>query len=249
MPALFVSDLHLHPARPETARLFGEFLAGPAAGAQALYILGDLFDAWAGDDDLVVPFNAGICGAMRKASGSGTAIFLLPGNRDFLVGADFCAATGARLLPDEIVVDLDGTRALLLHGDTLCTDDADYQRFRATVRGAPWQRDFLALPWPERRARIERLRAHSEQEKQAKPREIMDVAAAAVVAAFRRHGVGRMIHGHTHRPARHVLDVDGRSCERWVLPEWSESGGYLACGAGEWRALPFPPASSARDDT
>lgn len=236
---LFASDLHLCPARPGTVHLFERFLAGPAREAEALYLLGDIFEYWAGDDDLADSFNARLCAAIQKVGAGGTAIFFLPGNRDFLVGEKFCAATGARLLPDEIVVDVAGARTLLLHGDTLCTDDADYQRFRAMVRNERWQRDFLALPLAERRARIEQLRANSEREKQGKPSEIMDVAAASVVAAFRCHEVGRMIHGHTHRPARHALDIDGRPSERWVLPEWTEAGGYLACDAAGCRAVPY----------
>jgi UDP-2,3-diacylglucosamine hydrolase len=237
---LFASDLHLCPARPGTVHLFERFLAGPACAAEALYLLGDLFEYWAGDDDLADPFNSAICAAIKKVGAGGTAIYFLPGNRDFLVGEKFCAATGARLLPDEIVIDVDGTRTLLLHGDTLCTDDADYQRFRAMVRDERWQRDFLTLPLAERRARIEQLREKSEHEKQTKAGEIMDVAAASVLAAFRCHEVVRMIHGHTHRPARHLLDVGGRACERWVLPEWSAAGGYLACDASGCRAVAAP---------
>ena len=146
--------------------LFERFLAGPAREAESLYLLGDLFDYWAGDDDLADPFNARVCAAIK---GIGRPIFVLPGNRDFLVGREFCAATGAVLLPDEIVVDLAGTRTLLLHGDTLCTDDVDYQRFRTMVRAPHWQHEFLALSLAERRARIEQLRASSEREKQGKP--------------------------------------------------------------------------------
>lgn len=240
---LFASDLHLCPARPGTVHLFERFLEGPARAAAALYLLGDVFEYWAGDDvlsDLADPFNARLCAAMQKVGAGGTALYFLPGNRDFLVGERFCAATGARLLPDEIVVDIAGTRTLLLHGDTLCTDDADYQRFRAMVRDDRWQREFLALPLAERRARIEQLRANSEHEKQGKPYEIMDVAPSSVLAAFRCHEVTRMIHGHTHRPARHALDVNGSACERWVLPEWTASGGYLACDADGCRAVAYP---------
>jgi UDP-2,3-diacylglucosamine hydrolase len=238
---LFASDLHLCPARPGTVHLFERFLAGPAREAEALYLLGDLFEYWAGDDDLEDPFNAGICAAIKKVGAGGTAIFFLPGNRDFLVGEEFCKATGAKLLPEEIVVDLAGTRTLLVHGDTLCTDDADYQRFRAMVRDERWQRDFLALPLAERRARIEQLREKSEQEKQGKTYEIMDVASGSVQAAFRCNEVHRMIHGHTHRPARHELEIGGTIAERWVLPDWSETrGGYLACDAAGCRAVPFP---------
>lgn len=236
---VLASDLHLCPARPGTVHLFERFLAGPAREAEALYLLGDVFEYWAGDDDLVDPFNARICAALQDVGAGGTAIFFLPGNRDFLVGEAFCTTTGARLLPDEIVVDLAGTKTLLLHGDTLCTDDADYQRFRAMVRDKRWQREFLALPLNERRARIEELRAKSEHEKSGKPYEIMDVAASSVAAAFRCHEVFHMIHGHTHRPARHILEIDGRTAERWVLPEWTEIGGYIACDSAGCRALPF----------
>ncbi|MBU0751247.1 MAG: UDP-2,3-diacylglucosamine diphosphatase [Gammaproteobacteria bacterium] len=237
---LFASDLHLCPARPGTLHLFERFLEGPARQAAALYLLGDVFDYWAGDDDLAAPFNARICSAIEKVGAGGTAIFFLPGNRDFLAGPAFCAATGARRLADEVVVDVAGSRTLLLHGDTLCTDDADYQRFRAMVRSERWQRDFLALPLTERRAHIEQLRANSEREKQGKAYEIMDVAASSVTAAFRCHEVSRMIHGHTHRPARHALDIDGRPGERWVLPEWTQDqGGYLACDVGGCRAIAF----------
>jgi UDP-2,3-diacylglucosamine hydrolase len=239
---LFASDLHLCPARPGTVHLFERFLAGPARDAAALYLLGDLFEYWAGDDDLADPFNAGVCEAIQKVGASGTAVFFLAGNRDFLAGEKFCEATGARLLPEETVIDVAGTRTLLLHGDTLCTDDADYQRFRAMVRDPRWQRDFLALPLAERRARIEALRARSEQEKQGKTYEIMDVAPGSVMAAFRCQEVGRMIHGHTHRPARHEVDLGGgRIAERWVLPDWSETtGGYLACDADGCRAVAYP---------
>jgi UDP-2,3-diacylglucosamine hydrolase len=219
--------------------LFERFLSGPARQADALYLLGDVFEYWAGDDDLADGFNAAICAALKKVGAGGTALFFLPGNRDFLVGEAFCAATGARLLPDAIVVDLAGTPTLLMHGDTLCTDDLAYQRFRAQVRSEEWRRDFLALPLAERRARIEQLRERSEQEKSGKPYEIMDVNAAAVVLALRCHGVTRLIHGHTHRPAHHAIEVDGRACERWVLPEWSGTGGYLACDATGCRLVPM----------
>jgi len=237
---LFASDLHLCPARPGTVHLFESFLAGPAREAAALYLLGDLFEYWAGDDDLADPFNAAICDAIAEVGAGDTAIFFLPGNRDFLVGERFLAATGATLLPDEIVVDIAGTRTLIMHGDTLCTDDAEYQRFRAMVRDERWQRGFLALPLAERRARIEELRMKSETEKQAKTGEIMDVSPSSVMAAFRCHEVSRMIHGHTHRPARHGVDLGGRTGERWVLPEWSGRGGYLACDATGCRLRQWP---------
>jgi UDP-2,3-diacylglucosamine hydrolase len=235
---LFASDVHLHPSRPHTARRFGEFLAGPARSAQALYLLGDLFDAWAGDDELPDPFNAGICAALGAVAAGGTQLYFLPGNRDFLVRDGFAAATGATLLADETRIDLAGVPTLLLHGDTLCTDDHAYQAFRATVRSADWQRDFLARPLAERKAEIAALRARSEAGKRAKPMALMDVNEAAVRQAYATHGVARIIHGHTHRQALH--SYAGR--ERWVLPDWDGTGGALACDASGCRWLDFTPS-------
>lgn len=239
---LFVSDLHLHPSRPHTARLFHDFLAGPARGAAALYVLGDLFDAWAGDDDLDDPFNAAVCADLAALAATGTRIFFIPGNRDFLVGDDFAQAAGLTLVADETVVDLAGTPTLLLHGDTLCTDDAEYQAFRADIRSEQWRHDFLALPLAARKAEIERLRSRSEGEKRVKPLALMDASAATVDQAFAQHGVVRMIHGHTHRAARHEHPVGGRACERWVLPDWDAAGGYLACDPTGCHAHTFPAA-------
>lgn len=240
LTTLLVSDLHLHPSRPETARLFSGFLTGPAADAKALYILGDLFDAWAGDDDLADPFNAGICTTLKACAQAGTRLFFLPGNRDFLAGDGFTDAAGVTPIADETVVDIGGVPTLLLHGDTLCTDDREYASFRDQVRSEAWRRDFLARPLAGRKAEIETLRHRSEQEKRGKPLALMDASEAAVREAFRRHGVTRMIHGHTHRQARHEHDVDGRACIRWVLGEWDASGSALACDAAgcRWRAFP-----------
>lgn len=233
MPTLFVSDVHLHPSRPETARRFREFLAGPARGAEALYILGDLFDAWAGDDDLPDPFNAGVCAALKALADAGTRVFFLPGNRDFLVRDAFAAAAGATLVADGTIVEAGGLPTLLLHGDTLCTDDRAYQEFRATVRSDAWQRAFLAKALAERKAEIASLRARSEAGKRVKPMELMDVSAAAVDEAYATYDVMRIIHGHTHRQACH--QNGGR--ERWVLPDWDGPGGALACDASGCRWL------------
>jgi len=234
--ALLISDLHLHPSRPETAQRFDKFLAGPARQAKTLYILGDLFDAWIGDDDIADPFNANICGALR-ACAAGTRIFFLPGNRDFLVGSAFAAASGITPIDDETVVTLGGVPTLLLHGDTLCTDDREYQDFRRMVRAEPWQREFLAKPLTERKRIADELRGRSEAEKREKPMALMDVSAAAVAQAFATHMVNRIIHGHTHRQARHAYEAG----ERWVLPEWDGSnGGALACDANGCRWLTVP---------
>lgn len=239
--ALFVSDLHLTARRPEAASLFISFLGGPARNAGSLYILGDLFDAWAGDDDLVDPFNARISTALADLAKAGTALFFLPGNRDFLAGQQLAVSSRLTFIDDETVIDLAGTPTLLLHGDTLCTDDADYQRFRAMVRTPEWQRQFLALPLTQRKAKVEELRAMSETAKGDKAYELMDANADAIADAFRRHGVRRIIHGHTHRRARHEHNIDGQARERWVLGDWHDAlGNALAVDAAGCRWLNIP---------
>ncbi|MBI5921504.1 MAG: UDP-2,3-diacylglucosamine diphosphatase [Betaproteobacteria bacterium] len=239
---LFVSDLHLSATRPAISRLFQDFLAHQARQADQLYILGDLFEYWAGDDDLSDPFNASICAALRQLAESGTQIFFMPGNRDFLTDADFARASGLSVLTEPQVVDIAGFSTLLLHGDTLCTDDAAYQEFRNKVRSSAWQENFLAQPLAERKAQIEALRRQSNQEKQFKSAAIMDVNPAAVAAVLRSHGYPRLIHGHTHRPARHRHQVDGHTCERWVLGDWYDSGNYLHCDETGCRYLTLPAA-------
>jgi UDP-2,3-diacylglucosamine hydrolase len=238
--SLFVSDLHLTARRPETTDLFIDFLAGPARKASALFILGDLFDYWLGDDALDDPFSKRVCLALADLAAAGTSTFFLAGNRDFLTGKDFAAASGLRFIAEPTVCDVAGQPTLLLHGDTLCTDDTDYQAFRATVRSEAWRQDFLARPLAARKDYVEALRARSETEKQTKPYELMDTNAEAVADAFRRHDVARMIHGHTHRQACHQLVVDGRPCQRWVLGEWGASGNALTCDAGGCRWLRLP---------
>jgi UDP-2,3-diacylglucosamine hydrolase len=234
---LLVSDLHLSVRRPETTALFLRFLAGPARTAPTLYILGDLFDYWAGDDDLDDPFNARIVGALAKLAGAGTQTFFMPGNRDFLAGQQFGVSSRLTFLEDPTVVDLAGTPTLLMHGDTLCTDDTDYIVFRTMARSPQWQAGVLAKPLAERKLLLDSLRAQSEAAKQTKDYETMDANAGAIVEAFRRHGVRRLIHGHTHRRARHEHLVDGRKCERWVLGDWHERGNALAVGSDGCRWL------------
>lgn len=240
MATLFISDLHLCPSRPQTSRLFLDFLTGPARQAGALYILGDLFEYWAGDDDLDDPFNAETCAALRTLSDSGVSSFFMAGNRDFLAGEGFARAAGLTLLPDPTLVDVAGTSTLLMHGDTLCTDDAAYLAFRDEVRSPEWRQAFMALPVDRRKAQIEALRRESETQKRIKPMDIMDVNADAVLQALTFHRCARLIHGHTHRPARHSLVIDGRACERWVLPDWYETGGYLACDEDGCREVALP---------
>ena len=229
---LLVSDLHLSPARPGTTAAFIGLLDGAARDADVLYILGDLFDYWIGDESVDESAVRPVIAALAAVSAAGTSIRFMHGNRDFLVGRRFAEATGIQLLPDPLLVEIGGVPTLLLHGDTLCTEDTGYNGFRATVREAAWQRAFLARPLAERRAEALRLRALSEREKQSKSAEIMDVTPSEVLRMLRASGYPRMVHGHTHRPMRHVHPVDGRCCERWVLPDWQDSATGLAATGG-----------------
>jgi len=236
---LFISDLHLTEERPEATERFIAFLEDKARAAEALYILGDFFEYWIGDDDLGEPFNAVVAGLLADLTRRGVPVYLMHGNRDFLIGERFCAATGARLLQDPVVQTIQGEKTLLVHGDTLCTDDLDYQAWRRKARDPAFQADFLAKPLPERRRAVGQMREKSKQVVQEKTAEIMDVNDEAVRQALRRHGVRRLIHGHTHRPGRHALEVDGQRCERWVLPDWYGRGGYVEVGRRGPRLVRF----------
>lgn len=231
----FLSDLHLSAATPGIARRFLAFLDGPACGADAVYILGDLFEAWAGDDDLGDPFNAGIIDALRRLADSGTEIGFIPGNRDFLVGPQFAAAAGVNLLADPTILSLPTWQFILSHGDQLCTDDIAYQNFRHEVRSPAWCDTFLAKPLAERKALIAAMRQQSMHNKKNKSASIMDVNIGTTDDFLREYGYATLIHGHTHRPAQHDHIVDGIHCERWVLSDWHEdatgasaNGDYLA---------------------
>ena len=237
MSTLFISDLHLCSGRPQSTRAFFGFLGREARGADALYILGDLFEYWAGDDDLNDPFNAEVVAALARLVAGGVPVYLMHGNRDFVIGAAFARASGVQLLPDPTLLDLYGQAVLLMHGDTLCTLDLEYQAFRREARSQAWIERLLGQPLAERKAAVEALRRKSEQEKRIKAPEIMDVAPAEVEAQLRRHGYPRLIHGHTHRPARHLHIVDGHACERWVLADWYGGGSYLVCDAIGCRAV------------
>ncbi len=227
MTALFISDLHLDDTRPDITVALLRFLAEQAPAAEALYILGDLFEAWIGDDDSSALADA-VASALRTVSDGGVPIHFVHGNRDFLIGPDYAAHCGMRLLAETTVLDLYGIRTLLLHGDTLCSDDIAYQSFRAQVRQSEWQRQFLAQSLADRRAFAAEARARSQAHTRSTTMDIMDVAPAAVADAFRVHGADRMIHGHTHRPAIHPpLDVDGRDAQRIVLGDWHRQGSLL----------------------
>lgn len=239
MPSLFISDLHLTEERPEANERFIELLEGKARAADALYVLGDFFESWIGDDDLEASFNAVVAGLLGDLARRGVPVYLMHGNRDFLIGERFCAVIGAKLLADPTVHDIQGVRTLLMHGDTLCTDDLDYQNWRRIARSEAWQREFLAKSLAERRRVIVGMREKSKEVVQAKPADIMDVNDGAVAEAMHAHGVTRLVHGHTHRPGRHALTIDGRPAERWVLPDWYGRGGYLEIGRGAPRLVRF----------
>jgi UDP-2,3-diacylglucosamine hydrolase len=223
---LFVSDLHLDASAPAAVEQFLTFLRTHAAGAEALYILGDLFEAWVGDDDTGADKKV-VREGLRALTSSGVACFVLHGNRDFLLGRNFCDHTGCRLLPDPVVAEFDGERVLLTHGDALCTDDHSYQELRSIVRTAPWQRRFLALPLADRELLANQARAGSRQHTARAIPKIMDVNPEAVATAYRVTGVRRIIHGHTHRPGIHDTTVEGTRAQRIVLGAWYEQGSYL----------------------
>jgi len=235
MTTLFISDLHLDPARPEITALFLAFLDGEARGADALYVLGDLFESWVGDDD---PSEAGDAVATRFAAlaDAGVPVAFMHGNRDFLVGHDFARRARMTLLPDPAVIDLHGRPVLLTHGDLLCTGDLEYQAVRAQLRNPAWQAHMLAQPLSARLAFAQQARDAS-QARAATLRtagtmeSITDVAPATVEEWFVRYGVDTMIHGHTHRPAVHALQVAGRGCRRIVLGDWFEQGSVLRAHA------------------
>jgi UDP-2,3-diacylglucosamine hydrolase len=226
MTALFISDLHLDESRPHIVELFMRFLADEARGTDALYILGDLFESWIGDDD-DAQLPARVAQALRALRDSGVPIYFMHGNRDFLLGTDYAARAGLRLLADPTVIDLCGERVLLMHGDTLCTDDVDYQKFRTLVRDPAWQQQFRAKSLTERRAFAAQARGESRKQTAMKQAEIMDVNQDAVASTLRTHGVRKLIHGHTHRPATHRFDLDGHSAERIVLGDWYEQSSVL----------------------
>ena len=223
---LFISDLHLDESRPVMVAQFERFLQEVAPGADALYILGDLFEYWVGDDSIALPFPARIA-SLLKAASARVPTWFMQGNRDFVASAGFASGTGSELIDDPTRIDLYGTPTLLMHGDTLCTGDATYQAFRKQVRDPKWQAAALARPIAERIAIAQDMRLKSEGAKQGKAMAIMDVAPEAVEHAFVDSGCTQMIHGHTHRPARHIHRVGGTDRIRWVLADWYDRASYL----------------------
>jgi UDP-2,3-diacylglucosamine hydrolase len=226
---LFISDLHLDAARPDCMHAFLNFLQLHALNAESLYILGDFFEAWVGDDEDSALANT-VRAALRKVSAAGVRVYFMRGNRDFLVGSRFAGDCGLSLLPDHAVISLYGEPVLLMHGDLLCTDDTAYQQFRQQVRSAAWQTQFLSQPLAARKAFAEQARAASKQHQQnqmAVSESIMDVNAQAVIDTMALYGVRKLIHGHTHRPAVHSLSVKNQAANRIVLGDWYEQGSML----------------------
>ena len=232
--ALFVSDLHLQPEMPQTAQSFFGFLQDHAYRAEQLYLLGDIFEAWAGDDDVADAFHARVVQVLRAVAQGGTQVFWMAGNRDFLVGEGFAQAVGLTLLPDPFVTTIAGRLLVLTHGDAWCTDDEAYMQFRAQVRSPEWQAAFLALPLERRKQIVEELRAGSRAAQKNKSYDIMDVNDDAIAALFARSAAPVMIHGHTHRPARHAHDVAGVQRQRYVLSDWDLEG---SSPRGDWLAI------------
>ncbi|MGD9582379.1 MAG: UDP-2,3-diacylglucosamine diphosphatase [Lysobacterales bacterium] len=247
MATLFLSDLHLDASRGDIAAALTGLLRGPARQAKALYLLGDLFESWIGDDD-PEPLAAAVAAELAALSASGVPVYFQHGNRDFLLGRDYADRAGMRLLGEHHLIDLYGVPTVLLHGDTLCSDDHAYQRLRREWRAPAWQAAFLAQTLDQRRDFAARARAESRAHTAVAASDIMDVNAVAVGDCFRRHHVTRIIHGHTHRPAIHPLQrVDGRDCQRIVLGDWHRAGSVLRVSENslELFELPF---SAARDN-
>lgn len=234
--ALFISDLHLAESLPRTTGAFLDFLSREARQSERLFILGDLFEYWAGDDDIGHPFNRRILSAIRELSRTGTAVFWLPGNRDFLTGEHFLQESGATALPDLHVAEIGGQKVAVAHGDAQCLGDTDYLAFRAMVRNPQWQRQFLATPLAQRKLMIEKFRKDSARENAGKSEAAWDVTPAAIDAVFSQTGADIFVHGHIHRPGSHRHGPR----MRYVLPDWeldqAERGGWLELASdGQFR--------------
>ncbi len=222
----FISDLHLCPQRPDITQAFYRFLETEANKAEALYILGDLFELWLGDDDDTQDYQE-IIQALKHYSSLGTQLFVMRGNRDFLLGQDFAQSTNAQLLDDPTLIQLNQQPTLLMHGDSLCTLDQEYMAFRQMVRNPLWQQDMLAKPLSERKTIAAQMRTHSRSMNSRKADDIMDVTPGEVIDIMSSQNTLRLIHGHTHRPARHRIDLNGQAAERIVLGDWDTLGWYL----------------------
>lgn len=234
-----ISDLHLEASSPERCDAFFRFIEENAADANRLFILGDFFDAWIGDDE-DDPFYLVILNTLKKWVDDGLYIAFTHGNRDFLIGMGFAEITGVELLREEQVVQFGDVPVLLLHGDSLCTDDVEYMQFRQQVRDPEWQQQVLQLPLDQRRVMAQQLRAQSQSMNAMKADDIMDVNQAQMVSAFKRHNVSHMIHGHTHRPAIHDVNVEGTPATRYVLGDWQDKGWYIRWDGSGFELQDFP---------
>ena len=234
MSTLFISDLHLHPSRPAIIECFLTFLKQQQGQAEALYILGDLFETWVGDDH-PEPSYQPVKSALKAFSNAGTPAYLMHGNRDFLLSGQFTAETGCCLLPDPTRIDLYGTATLLMHGDSLCSDDKDYQRLRSRVRDPAWQQDILGLPLEQRLKMAQQARQLSAQSKQGKDETIMDANQDAIRRSVEKNQADLLIHGHTHRPGIHTFRHNGREITRIVLGDWYETGSVLSIDHQGWQ--------------
>lgn len=236
MTVLFISDLHLDAQLPQVTHLLESFVEQESAAAEAIYILGDLFEVWVGDDD-DRPATRHFIDILRRMTATGTPVYVMHGNRDFLLGEQFCADTGCQLLPDPSVVELYGKRVLLMHGDSLCTDDVEHQKTRQLLHSPAWQQEFLAKPLAERIRLAEQYRHMSREQTGSKPEAIMDVNADSVVTIMKHYDVDELIHGHTHRPAIHEISIDGKPARRIVLGDWNSSSGSVLRVDGDNRSL------------
>lgn len=239
MTAWFASDLHLDPSTPDIAGRFLRFLAGPARGAEALFLLGDLFEAWIGDDD-PEPAHREVIAAVAAVAAAGTRVFVMRGNRDFMIGARFCDESGATLLDDPSLVTIAGERVLLTHGDGLCTDDRAYQKLRGLVNDPGLRGAFARLPIEARRRLAAEARAGSREHLAQASTYITDVNAAAVARVFEDAGVGLMIHGHTHRPGVHRHPASRGERTRIVLGAWHDEAHVIRWDDSGWKLLPCP---------
>lgn len=232
MTRLFIADTHLHESRPAVTEGLFRFFRDRAGSAEALYILGDFFDSWVGDDD-DSDLARTVISELQRLHRGGTRLYLMHGNRDFLIGDTFARAARVELLADPTVINLYGQQALLMHGDSLCTQDREYMAFRRQVRSPQWQSEVLSKPLEERRELARQLRAQSASMNSNKAEDIMDVTPEEVVRTMRREATPLLIHGHTHRPARHSVSVNDRMCERIVLGDWHDRGWCLRADPGE----------------
>lgn len=246
MTTLFISDLHLSGQRPEVTQSYIDFIKQWATKADALYILGDLFEYWIGDEAVFQEEFQLALATTRSIVEQGTPVYVMHGNRDFLMGEGFTQAAGCELISDPTVINLYGTRVLLMHGDSLCTDDIEHMAFRKMVRNPAWQKEFLSKTIKERDRTARQYRAYSKLAMNNKRPDIMDVNQETVEKIMREHQVQHLIHGHTHRPGKHEFLLDGKPAQRIVLGDWYDQGSVLHCEPGNWKLDTIPISKSLR---